>query len=72
MNSYLWKRAVAAKDIKSEVSMYEPTTLYPGTGTSKYAKAGSITASAVGNQPYNGAATGMPGVNMGRLVSPEL
>jgi hypothetical protein len=55
-----------------EVSVFTPPVLYPATGTSKYAKAGSITASAVGNQPYNGAGTGMPGVNMGRLVSPEL
>ena len=61
-----------ACDINPETSLYKPPLLYPGTGTSKYAKAGSITANAVGDQPYNGAGTGMPGVNMGRLVSPEL
>ena len=68
----LKKDVVKAIEPDQQISTYKAPMLYPGTGTSKYAKAGSITASAVGDQPYNGAGTGMPGVNMGRLVSPEL
>ena len=40
----LKKKTEAAININPETSMYKPPVLYPGTGTSKYKKAGSIMA----------------------------
>ena len=69
----LKKKTDEACNIDPVTSMYKPPVLYPGTGTSKYQKAGTIMAQGVNSQPYGGAGIGIPGAqNMGRLLSPEL
>ena len=71
----LKKKTEEAANIDQETSMYKPPALYPGTGTSKYRKQGTITApSGLSSMPYGGATVGEQGTTgpQGRLVSSEL
>ena len=58
----LKKKTEEAANIDQETSMYKPPALYPGTGTSKYRKQGTITApSGLSSMPYGGATVGEQG-----------